>query len=596
MVAGEQLTVQQAFDRAVVLHQQGRLGEAEQLYRAVLQVDEGHLSSLLNLASIGTQRGQPAEAEALMRRALKREPRSTMALFGLGNALQALGRFEEAAACFERALAIDPNLPEAEHNCGNALLSLGRHDEAIDHYRRAMALRPGYAAAHYHTGYALQAQGRPQESIAWYEKALALKPDYAEAWNNLGNALRSLGRMSEASARYEEAIRARGDYAEAHANLAGLHLMLGQPEEAISRCQTLLAVRPDFAEGHHTLARALQALNRHPEAIAAFRRATALNPRHAEAQWREGQSRLALGDLAEGWRQWECRLLLPTSKRREFPRPQWLGDRDLAGKRVFLYAEPGEGFGDTIQFARYAPLVARRGGIVSLEVQAALAPLLEGMPGVSRVSVAGEPPPDFDYHCPLMSLPFAFKTTMATIPVELPYLAAPTETVERWGRRIESGRGPRIGIAWSGRPRQGEFRNRSIPLQSLAPILATPGARVVALQKELREGDAALLQSLPGVANLGPELEDFADTAAIISQLDLVISIDTAVAHLAGALGKPVWILLQYAADWRWLLDRPDSPWYPTARLFRQPKIGDWESVIPRVQEALRAIVSGAAS
>ncbi len=592
MASGEQLTVQQAFDRAVGLHQQGRLGEAEHLYRAVLQVDQAHIGSLNNLASISTQRGQPAEAEALLRRALARQPRSTTALFGLGNALQAMGRFEEAKACFERALAIDPNLPEAEHNCGNALLSLGRHGEAIARYQRAMALRPGYAEAHYHTGYALQVQDRQQEAIAWYEKAVALKPDYAEAYNNLGNALRAIGRETEAIGRYEQAIHARRDYVEAHINLAGTLLSLNRPEEAIQRCQALIAIKPDFVEAHHTLGRALQALNRHQEAIAAYRHTTALNPRHFEAHWHEGQARLALGDLAEGWRQWEYRLLMPTSKRREFPRPQWVGETDLAGKRVFLYAEPGEGFGDTVQFARYVPLVAGRGATVSLEVQAPMAPLLGRMAGVSRVLAAGEPPPaDFDYHCPLMSLPFAFRTTMATIPAEVPYLSPPTEKLDRWASRLESGGAPKIGIAWSGRPRQGEFRNRPIPLGLMSAILKTPGLSFVALQKELREGDATLLQSYPGVTNLGPELEDFSDTAAIVSLLDLVISVDTSVAHLAGALGKPVWILLQYAADWRWLLDRHDSPWYPSARLFRQPKLGDWESVIPRVHDALRTIV-----
>ena len=593
MASGERLTVQQAFDRAVALHQQGRLGDAEQLYRAVLRADAGHTGSLHNLASISTQRGQPAAAEALLRQALARQPSSTLVLIGLGNVMQAMGRFEEAKACFERALAIDPNLPEAEHNCGNALLSLGRHGEAINRYQRAMALRPGYAEAHYHTGYALQAQERHQEAITWYEKAVALRRDYAEAYNNLGNALKAVGREAEAVARYEQAIGARRDYAEAHINLAGALLALNRAEAAIERCQVLIGIRPDFAEVHKTLGQALQAMNRHQEAIAAYRHLTELDPGNFEAHWRSGQARLALGDFSEGWRAWEYRLLMPTSKRREFPQPQWLGDTGIAGKRMFLYAEPGEGFGDTIQFARYAPLVAQLGATVSLEVQAPLAPLLGRMAGVSRTSTAGEPPPEFDLHAPLMSLPFAFKTTMATIPATVPYLAPPPEKLDRWGSRLASGRLPRIGIAWSGRPRQGEFRNRPVPLALMASILETPGVRFVALQKELREGDDALLRSHPEVPNLGRELEDFTDTAAIIAQLDLVISVDTSVAHLAGALGKPVWILLQYAADWRWLLDRHDNPWYPSARLFRQPRPGDWESVMPRVHEALGATVPG---
>jgi tetratricopeptide (TPR) repeat protein len=589
--SSEQLTLQQAFQQAVAFHQQGRLDDAERLYRAVLRADASHFGSLHNLASLCTQRGEPADAIPLLQRALARQPNSTMAHVSLGNALHAMGRFEEAMACFERALSIDPNLPEAHHNIGNALLSLKRHAEAISRYQRAVAMRPQYAEAHYHLGYALQALERQQDALAWYEKAIALKPDYAEAHNNLANALRALGREPDAISRYEEAIRARPDYAEAHINLANSLLSLNRPEDAVARSLALIAIKPDFAEAHHTLGRALQAANRHLEAIAAYRRAITINPGHLEAHWHEGQARLALGDFSDGWRQWEYRLLLPTSKRREFPRPQWQGDEDLAGKRVFLYAEPGEGFGDTIQFARYVPLVARRRATVALEVQAPLAPLLRAVEGVSHLSAPGESPPPFDYHCPLMSLPFAFKTTMPTIPSEVPYVAPPPEKVDRWRRRLEGGDAPSIGIAWSGRPRQGEFRNRPIPLRLLATMLETPGLRFVALQKELREGDAALLQSHPGVTNLGPELEDFTDTAAIISLLDLVISIDTSVAHLAGALGKPVWILLQFSADWRWLLDRHDSPWYPSARLFRQPAVGDWESVIAHVQEALQAII-----
>ncbi len=589
--AGERLTLEDAFRRAVAFHQQGRLDEAERLYRAILGAAPGHFGALHNLGALTTQRGRPAEAVPLLEHALAREPRSTMAHISLGNAFQAMGRFEDAMACFERALAIDPNLPEAHHNIGNALVSLKRHAEAMARYRRAIEMRPDYAEAHYHMGFALQAQGREQQALEWYDRALSLRPGYAEAHNNRGNALRAAGRDAEAIAAYEAGIRARPAYAETHVNLAAMLLALNRAQDAIARARALIAIRPDFPEGHRLLGHALQALNRHKEAIDAYRRASALNPAYFEAHWRESQSHLVLGDFAEGWRKWEYRLLMPSAKRREFPRPQWLGDADLKGKRLFLYAEPGEGFGDTIQFVRYAPLAARRGATVMLEVQAPLAPLFGSLEGIARLVAPGEPPPEFDYHCPLMSLPFALKTTMATIPAEVPYVAPPREKVDRWMRRIEGrGTGPRIGLAWSGRPRQGEFSNRPIPLRLLSSILGTPGVRFVALQKDLRDGDAGLLAAHPAVINLGPELADFADTAAVLSLLDLVISVDTSVAHLAGALGKPVWILLQFSADWRWLLDRSDSPWYPSARLFRQPAAGDWESVVPRVREALGTI------
>jgi len=576
---GLTLNSAEAFQRAVALHQHGGLREAEEIYRAILEVQPNHFGSLQNLGVLYTNLSRPTEAVSLLQKALEQDPNSADACVNLGNALQALNRHQEAIVAYDRALAIEPSLASAHNNYGNALLMLNRPADAVTRYEKAIAINPGYAEAHYHLGCALQALDRHREAMARYEFALAVKPGYVEAHNNLGNALQALDRPEAAVAHYRRAITIKPDYAEAWMNLAAVLLSLGRHEEAVACLEKLMAMRPDFAEVHHGLGNAYEALCRHEEAIACFQRSIALRPGYAEAHWHEGQARLALGDYPVGWEKWEYRLLLPTSKRREFPQPQLRGGEILLGKTVFLYAEPGEGFGDTLQFCRYVPLVARQGAKVVLEVQAALRPLLAGLPGVSVVHAAGNPLVEFDYHCPLMSLPYAFKTTLATIPVEVPYLAPTAEKVEKWRATVGAGDPPLVGLAWSGRLRTGKFRNRPIPLRLLTPILEIPGLRFVALQKDMSESDRQVLSMLSNVLDMGGRLEDFSDTAAALSLMDLVITVDTSVAHLAGALGRPVWIMLQFAADWRWLRGRQDSPWYPTARLIRQPTPGDWQSV-----------------
>jgi tetratricopeptide (TPR) repeat protein len=582
------LTVAQMFNHAIDCHQAGRLGEAEQLYRATLRADPTHFGALHNLGVLSTGLGRPAEAVALLRQALARDPNSAMAHNNLGNALQATSALQAAIACYDRALAIEPTLAEARNNRGNALLALKRFDAAIAEYQKAVAINPRYAEAHYHWGHALQQLERHGDAIQQYERALALRSNYPEAHNNIGNALLSLGRAEEAIGRYERALAVSPGYAEAHINLASTLMLLNRAPEAVARSEALIRLRPDFAEAHTVLGRAFLALNRAEAALEFFERAGAIKPDYAETHWYAGQARLLLGDFEMGWRQWERRLLMPSAHLPQFSRPQWSGAEDLAGKTILLYAEPGEGFGDTIQFVRYVPLVARRGARVVLQVQAALAPLLRGLEGVSALCFPGETLPDFDLHSPLMSLPFAFGTTMASIPA-LPYLSPPTAKVAEWRAILGESSVPRIGVAWSGRPRQGQFRNRALPLQLLAPMLEMRGVRFVAIQKDLREGDTEILRSLDQVQSVGGRLADFADAAAAISLLDLVITVDTSVAHLAGALGKPVWIMLQFAADWRWLTGRDDNPWYPSARLFRQPAIGDWESVAAQARSALQA-------
>ena len=609
--------------QAMALQQQGRLGDAERLYRAVLDRDRNHFAALYGLAVIRNQRGAADEAVRLMRRALNQNPGLAGAHNDLGSMLDAAGRPDEAIDRYKRALALDPRLAAAETNLGRALNALGRHDEAVAHHAQALALKPDFADAHNNLGVALHALGRHAEAAAHFERAIALEPGFAQALNNLGNtaraqhrhadalrhyaaalalrpgyaeahynagnALQALDRYDEAIAAYERAAALKPDHAEALNNLGNTLQALNRHDEAIQRFEQALAVKPDYAEAHNNLGNSLQALNRHEQAIERHAQARALQPDCVAAQWNEGLARLVVGDFKTGWEHYEGRW--GTSQpRRDFAEPHWRGEVALAGKTILLHAE--QGLGDTLHFARYVPMVAALGAGIVLEVQKPLVPLLQGLPGVTAIRARGETLPPFDCHCPLLSLPLAFGTTFDTIPRDVPYLAAAPERVARWRPVIEQAAAPRIGVVWAGNPANRFDRRRTMPLRHLLPLLRMPGARFFALQKDLRAGDRELLQTVPDVTVLSERLEDFADTAAVVSQLDLVITICTSVAHLAGGLGRPMWVTLPFSSDFRWFRDRPDSVWYPTARLFRQPAIGDWDSVVERVRDALDALIA----
>lgn len=434
------------------------------------------------------------------------------------------------------------------------LLQQGNWSEAEPLYRTLLATDPGDFDALHGLGILRAQQGMLDEAIALIGAALARDPASPHAHNNLANALQMRGRHSEAIALYEQA----------------------------------LVLKPDYIDAHRNLAAALRALNRHQAAIARYEQAIALQPDDAEAHLNAALTHLALGDFAVGWREYEWRWRHAGGGFRQpvYAQPRWLGEGDLNGRTILLYAE--QGMGDTLQFARYVPLLAKRGARIVLEVQAGVTALLSRLPGIIACCVQGEALPPFDYHSPLLSLPLALRTNLETIPAEMPYLAAPPAKVGHWRRRLSSMRGLKVGLVWAGSTTHRNDRNRSVPLATLRGLLGTPGVRFLSLQKELRAGDAALLETLGGMKLLGGDLADFTDTAAVISLLDLVITVDTAVAHLAGALGKEVWILLPFSPDWRWLLARKDSPWYPTARLFRQPRTGDWAGVLTQVAMALQ--------
>jgi Tfp pilus assembly protein PilF len=426
-------------------------------------------------------------------------------------------------------------------------------------------------------------QGRLQEALNLQETALAAKPESYGANTYIGVILASLGRFEEAIYSYRRALAIKPDYAEVHNNLGTQLYVLKRYEEAIACYHNALSIKPDFAEAHNNLGIVLAALGRHKEAIASYNNALTIKSDYADAHRNKGFASLAMGDFETGWPEYEWRwgTAHGLSEKRSFTQPLWLGSEDIAGKTILLHGE--QGLGDTIQFVRYLPLVATMGATVILEVQPGLKTLLGKLMGAEAVFERGEPLPSFDVHCPLMSLPLAFKTRHATIPANIPYILPDPGRQTEWEKRLHQRGHPRIGIAWSGNPKVKRDRNRSIPLQKLVPLIRKTGLNFYVLQKEIRTEDFELLKSSTSFINYSGQLNDFADTAALMSFMDLVISTDTSLAHLAGAMGKPTWILLAFSADWRWLLNRQDSPWYPSVRLFRQPKVCDWESVIESV-------------
>lgn len=565
-----------------------RHDEAMASYRKALELSPDYAEAHYNLGKALQELGRLDEAVASYERAGALKPGYAAAHNNLGTVLHALNRLNESVAAYEKALACNPDYAEAHNNLGAVLIALERPTEAIPHFERAVALKPGYAAAHNNLGTALQSLERHAEALPSHETALALNPDYPDAHNDLANALGALGRHAEGIAHYERAIELRPNYPEAFNNLGNALQSLGRLEEAIACYHKALALRPDYFGVYSNLGNIFVAMNRHAEAIALYTKALAIKPDFAQAQFNEGLARLVLGDFAEGWSKYEWRWLHRGSglHKPDLRQPMWVGDQDLAGKTILLYAE--QGFGDTLQFVRYVPMVARRGGRVVLHVQKPLASLLAAMPGVAAVCIQGDPLPPLDCHCPLMSLPLLLHTRFETIPAEVPYLAAPAKALARWRSRLRPGRGLQVGLVWAGSTTHRNDHNRSVPLDLLRPLLATPDVRFISLQKEIRARDAELLRSFRGVKLIGDQLTDFGDTAAVVSQLDLVITADTAVAHLAGALGKPVWIMVPFSPDWRWLVGRADSPWYPTARLFRQKATGDWRSVVTPLHKALK--------
>ncbi|WP_206956866.1 tetratricopeptide repeat protein [Trinickia acidisoli] len=569
-----------------------------------------HIDTLLREAVELQQNGALAEAETVYREILALRPRHFDALQLLGALSLQSRRYEEGIALLERALEIDPRQAAVHSNLSFALNAIGRHDRALAEANRAIALKNGFVDALNNRGVALAGLDRPEEALAGFEKALAAKPEFPEAWSNRSCALRDLGLADAAVASCDRAIALRPGYAEAWSNRANALSDLNRPLDAQASYERALAASSQFADAWNNLGLTFVDMNRHADALACYERALALEPESAETHWNRALCLLQMGDLAAGfaeyeWR-WRRRRIAPS--RRAFDAPLWLGDTPLTGKKILLHAE--QGLGDTLQFCRYAALVARLGAHVVLEVQPELARLLTNLEGVAELATAGEALPAFDYHCPLLSLPLALRTVVTTVPADTPYLFAQAQASAHWRTRIEQAvprSALKVGLVWAGghRPHVPELRKndarRSMSVDRFAPIIEVPGVQFFSLQKgakaeqqlgAMREHNEASRR----VIDWTEALTDFADTAALVDNLDLVISVDTSTAHLAGAMNKPVWILNRLDTCWRWMLGREDSPWYPSARLFRQPALGDWDSVIEAIARALSSLVKTRAS
>jgi len=502
-----------------------------------------------------------------------------------GNILRDLKLIDKALASYDRAIQINSNYAEAHSNRGIALRELKRLEEAIVSYDRAIEINPDLAEAYLNRGIALRELKLFDEALASYDRAIELDPNLSEAYSNRGNALKDLNRLDEALVSYAKAIDINPNEAEAYSNRGIALTELKLFDDAIASFDRAIEIKPDSAEAFSNRGVNFEQLQRYEEALISYERAIEIDPDHANAHWNKSIILLLTNNFVKGWELYEWRWKLKTlgPRFRNFTQPLWLGDEKINNKTILLHSE--QGLGDTIQFCRYAKLVKELGASVLLEVPKSLLGLLNGLEGVDQLIERDTPLPDFDYHCPLLSLPLAFKTDLASIPNSTPYLALATQKREHWAKKLGVKTKPRVGLVWSGSTTHKNDHNRSLVLQQLLPHLPKL-FEYVCLQKEVRELDQKMLLG-SGIGRYEDELKDFSDTAALCELMDLVISVDTSVAHLAGAIGKKTWVLIPNVPDWRWLLDRDDSPWYPSIKIYRQPSLGDWDGVIKRVRQDL---------
>jgi len=538
-----------------VLQAQGQYEDALRYLDKSLRLQPTNLTALNNRGNLLWLLKRPEEALDSLNNALAIRPNSVDALCNRGNVLIALERFDEALKDIDAALSFNPRDPILLNNRANVLWALERHDDALQTFERAFAIDPLDISILKDRGSALLFAERPEDALDCFDRALAIKPNDIYFLYKRGTVLAKLDRFEEALACFDKSL----DFDESN------------------------------VEALNGRGNALASLTRAAEAIAAYNKAIELDPETPEAHWNRSLTLLQTGNFKEGWKEYEWRWKTAnfTTKPRNFDVPLWLGNAPLEGKTILLHAE--QGFGDSIQFGRYITMVAALGAHVIVEVQAPLKTIFSSIDGASKVIAVGEELPAFDFHCPMLSLPLAFRTELDSVPHDVPYLAANADLCSKFSYLVPHKPIKLVGLAWAGRSTFGGDRSRSIGLRHLAPVLQAKGCHFVGIQKDLREGDMEHMSTLTNLTWVGDQLSDFSDTAALMSMCDMVISSDTAVVHLAGALARPIWILLEQKPDWRWLVEGQGTPWYPTARLFRQPRQGDWDSVVASVIQALNS-------
>ena len=606
-------------------HREGRLGEAEAIYRQILQSAPTHPDVLHLLGLVLHQRGDHAGAADHIGRAIKENPGEAHYHNNLGSVLKALGRLGEAVACFRQAMALREDYAEAVYNLGNALRQRGDADDAEAAYREALRLVPDNADALNNLGTLLKEQGRlgeaercfrdaaglaPEDATVWLnlgvtlgeqdrikdsldvlKRAVGLAPGMAEAHYALANAYRDAGLPEAAEASYRRALGIDAEFTDAYTNLGAVLLNSGRAADAVPHFKRAAELNPGHVDVHENLVKAYLNAEQAEDAVATYRDLVSDHPDDAEIHAQYGICLLLTGRLKQGFREYEWRWKTDAFVSDRFPQPLWDGS-PLDGKTILLRAE--QGMGDLIQFVRYVPLVAARGGRVVLECYPPLRRLFSGLEGPDQVIVRGEEVPPFDVQVPLVSLPRVFGSDVDSLPSEVPYLMAPEPCREAWREPTGGDEGMRVGLIWAGSPDHPNDSNRSLLADLYRPLLSVPGVTFHSLQTGDRASQLGRWDQAGGVRDLGARIHDFADAAAAMEGLDLVITVDTAPAHLAGALGRPVWVLLPHVPDWRWMLEREDSPWYPTMRLFRQSSPGNWAQVVERVKAGLtRASAAG---
>lgn len=581
------------FEAGLRLLQTGQLVEAEKCGRQALAIDSGHADSLHLMGLLCLLSKHFDLAVEWFAQAIQIKSDVADYFFNLAVALQHQGRIDDAIKSYDRGLTLNGDFAEGWYRLAQLLLQQGRRDEASLTIDQAIKTNPRYLEAVNASALLHFDAGSYDAAIARFDQSLQIKPGDPGAFHLRGVARLRLKRFDEAHADIARALELAPDHPEVTTNLGLVLQRTGRHEEAMVYFDRALALKPDLADAFNHRGTSLQDLHRFDEALANFECAVAVKADYADAHWNAALLRLLLGDFAKGWagREWGRKCKAVGFVDRRFAQPLWLGEEQLKDKTILLHSD--EGLGDTIQFSRYAPLVAATGARVILEVQDLLHPLLTGIEGVALCQPkSASRLPDFDLHCPLSSLPLALGTRLETIP-PAPALPPPPEAlVQTWQARLGPHEKLRVGLVWSGNPAHGNDRNRSIPLRMLS-VLLDIDASFVSLQKDPRPDDAAVLRAHPKILDPTEHFTDFVQTAALISCLDLVITVDTSVAHLSGALRRPTWILLPFTPDYRWLLGRDDSPWYPTVRLFRQTAPRDYASVLERVREELnRALPS----
>lgn len=566
--------------------------QTSRLGNAPLAVPDHGGKALLDQGLAAHQAGDLAGAGAIYHRVLETEPRGP-AIHGNAFHLLALiahtqGDNEHALALLECALDQEPGEANFYHTSGIVLRAVGRHDDAMGYYVRALEIDPDRALTHTALGNVLKAKGLFEDAEAHHRRAVEIEPGFAEGWSNLGLTYKDWGRSDQAIPCFRKAIELAGGHPELHYNLGNALLAANEVTAAVASFQSALALNPGHVRARANLGIALKEDGQLTAAVASLREALQLDPGSADTHWNLGLALLMAGEYAEGWREYEWRRHIPEIGVRKFDRPMWDGG-PFKGRTLLIHAE--QGLGDSLQFIRYAALAKERGGTVLFECPKPLVPILAGCDGIDRIILRGEPIGEFDFQVPLLSLPMIFATEPATVPSRVPYLTPDPDLVADWGERLRTDGKFRIGICWQGNPCYKGDARRSVPLEHFAAVAAIEGVTLYSLQKEFGTEQLDAFGAEHGVIDLGPGLDHdhgaFMDSLAVMKHLDLVITSDTAMPHLAGAVGCEVWMALPLVPDWRWGLHGETTPWYPTLRLFRQDRAGDWDGVFDDIKGAL---------